>query len=199
MLHRLHTFKYLPSILIGMPLQKEITIPEGVEIRQEGQELVVKGPKGELRRRFVHPSITIALSGQQIVFTATAKREDRRLRTMLGTWTAHTKNMITGVGTGWEAKLRTVYSHFPIRVNVEGNTILIQNFIGEKKPRMAKVSGDVIVKVAKDDIIVTGIDKEEVGQTAANIELTTKVTKRDKRVFQDGCYITQKPVPIGKA
>lgn len=182
-----------------MPLQKEVAIPDGVEVRQEGPEIAVKGPKGELRRRFSHSSIAVAIGDRQVVFTVTAKREDRRLRALIGTWKAHTRNMIIGVTQGWEARMKTVYSHFPVRVGVEGRTVVIHNFIGEKRPRLSKFIGNVTVDVKKDDIIVTGISKEEVGQTAANIELATKVTGRDKRIFQDGCYITQKPAPIGKA
>ena len=64
--------------------------------------------------------------------------------------------------------------------------------MGERNPRKARIVGQTKVDIKKDEIIVTGIDKEDVGQTSANIELATKVTGYDRRIFQDGCYITQK-------
>jgi len=69
---------------------------------------------------------------------------------------------------------------------------LIENFTGEKNPRRAKIIGDVKVKIQSEDIIVQGINLEEVSQTAANIEQATKVKKKDPRVFLDGIYIYER-------
>jgi len=72
----------------------------------------------------------------------------------------------------------------------------VTNLFGEKVPRVAKLPwspGEVEVKVSnKTDVVVKGIDKEKVGQTAANIERSCKIRNRDRRVFQDGIYITSK-------
>jgi large subunit ribosomal protein L6 len=101
--------------------------------------------------------------------------------------------MIKGVVEGFECKLKIVYAHFPIQVKVEGDKVLIINFLGEKKPRKAQIVGkETKVKVTSDEIIITGIDKEAVGQTAANIEQATRIKGYDPRVFQDGIYITVK-------
>ena len=89
-------------------------------------------------------------------------------------------------------KLKIVYAHFPITAKVEGKKLLIQNFLGEKSPRVAKIVGDVNVKVEGDEVTVEGINKEEVGQTAINIEQATVVRYRDRRTFQDGIYIFSK-------
>lgn len=105
---------------------------------------------------------------------------------------AHIKNMILGVTKGFRYWLRIVYSHFPISVKVEGDKILIENFIGEKSPRVARIVGNAKVKVQKNDIIVEGINLEEVSQTAANIEQATKIRGLDRRVFADGIYIYKK-------
>jgi large subunit ribosomal protein L6 len=85
-----------------------------------------------------------------------------------------------------------VYSHVPVTVKVEGKRVLIQNFLGERSPRVAKIIGDTAVEVSGDEITVSGIDKEAVGQTARNIEQATSIKYRDLRVFQDGCYITER-------
>ena len=96
--------------------------------------------------------------------------------------------MIKGVTEEFEYKMKTVFSHFPIKTSIEENEFIIQNFLGERAPRKAKILDGVTVETKGDDITVKGIDKEKVGQTAANIEKTTIVRNRDIRVFQDGIY-----------
>ena len=174
--------------------EKSVEIPEGIEVRQVGSSVTVKGPKGELSRDFGHPKVKAEVKGSTVKFIA----DDDRKKTgaLLGTFAAHVKNMATGVASGWEVMLKAVYSHFPMKVAVEGDTVVIQNFMGERNSRKSKIVGQTKVEVKKDEVVVTGIDKEDVGQTAANIEQVTKVTKYDRRVFQDGIYITQKCTPI---
>ncbi|MEM2537643.1 MAG: 50S ribosomal protein L6, partial [Candidatus Bathyarchaeia archaeon] len=104
----------------------------------------------------------------------------------------HINNMITGVRKGFTYKLKIVFSHFPISVKVQGNTVLIENFTGERSPRKAKIIGNVKVKVQGDDVIVQGINLEEVSQTAANIEQATKIRRKDPRVFLDGIYLYER-------
>ncbi len=80
----------------------------------------------------------------------------------------------------------------PYSGKVDGKTFIIGNFLGEKKPRVAKILGDTKVKITGGEVTVSGINKEDVGQTAANIEQKTKIKRFDTRVFQDGIYIVQK-------
>jgi len=72
------------------------------------------------------------------------------------------------------------------------NLVVISNFLGEKIPRKANILKDVKVQLDNDILIVEGLDKEKTAQTAANIERATRITNRDRRVFQDGCYIISK-------
>ncbi len=176
--------------------EKTIVIPEGVEVKIEGNTLVVKGPKGELSREFKHSDIKKQIKEGKIALSSGTDR--RKLNALLGTWVSHIRNMITGVTSGWEAKLKIVYSHFPIKVSVEGDRVVIGNFMGRKSNITSKIAGDVKVEVKKDEIIVSGIDKGLVGQTAANIEIATKVTGYDRRVFQDGCHLIEKCRPAGE-
>jgi large subunit ribosomal protein L6 len=88
--------------------------------------------------------------------------------------------------------MKTVYSHFPIKTSVDGNKFIIENFLGERAPRTALILDGVDVQVKGDDVVASGIDKEKVGQTVANIERATAVKRRDIRVFQDGVYQTSK-------
>jgi len=177
-------------------MEKTVTVPEGVEVAKEGNFIVIKGPKSELRRVLVHPKVSFKVSGNTVKI---ASEQDRRKENaVVGTWAAHIKNMIVGVTSGWKGKLKIVCSHFPVKVNVEGNKVIIQNFLGEKKPRTAQIPEGVKVEIKKDEIIVSGPDKELVGNTCGNIELATRVTGRDRRVFQDGIYILGKPQPAGE-
>lgn len=174
--------------------EKTVEIPEGVQVNKEGETLVVKSNGKELRRVFSNPRIKVDVKDNLIKFTSDSKK--RKTNALLGTWTALLRNMIDGISDGYEARMKIVYSHFPIKFVVEGDKALIQNFLGEKKPRIAKILSGIDVKVEKDIVILKGIDKEKVGQTAANIETVCKIVGLDRRVFQDGCFITQKPTKL---
>ncbi len=172
---------------------KEVEIPEGVEVEVEGLKVRVKGPKGELERDFSHmKGINIRKEGDKIIIEAFFA--NRKKKALVPTAAAHIKNMITGVTRGWRYRMKIVFSHFPITVNVKGDIVEIQNFLGEKAPRIAKIMPGVKVRVEGKDVIVEGIDLEKVAQTAANIEQATKIKEFDRRVFMDGIYIYQREV-----
>ena len=187
----------LQALVKHVHVVEEVPVPSDVEVSIEGMKVTVKGPKGEISRDFSHArNVIIKLEegdeGKKVVVEAFFA--NRRLKALVGTIAAHIANMITGVTKGYRYKLKIVFSHFPITVKVQGDKVLIENFLGEKAPRVAKIMPGVTVKVQKDDVIVEGIDIEAVGQTAANIELATKVQDKDRRVFIDGIYIYEKGV-----
>lgn len=167
-------------------IKEEITIPDNVEITLENNNLTVKGENGSLSRVFSHTKINLKINGN--IIEVKCKSPKRKEKALIGTFVAHINNMIRGVTEEFEYKMKTVFSHFPIKTSVEGNEFVIQNFLGERSPRKAKILEGVTVETKGDDTTVKGIDKEKVGQTAANIERATKVKKRDIRVFQDGVY-----------
>ncbi len=171
---------------------RTVEIPEGVQVEVEGKVVTVKGPLGTLTRDFSHAPVEIRLDGNKVVVEAYWPK--KRERAMIGTVASHIKNMITGVTKGFTYKMKIVFTHFPIQVSVEGDKVVIRNFLGEKAPRIAKIMPGVKVEVTKEDVIVKGIDIEAVGQTAANIEQATKVKGKDIRVFLDGIYIYEKQV-----
>lgn len=178
-------------------MEKAIEIPDGVQAKMDGKELVITGPKGELRRAFSHHSVRMEVRGKHVaVFNDSKKRKERAL---VGTWSAHAANMIAGVAQGFEARLKVVYSHFPMKLAVEGDRVVVNNFLGERSSRSSKILGDTKVELKKDEVIVTGVSREDVGQTAANLELLTKVRGYDRRVFQDGCHLVQKAAAIEEA
>ena len=171
-------------------IKEQINLPEGVTVTLENNLITIKSEKGENSRMFFHPKINIKVNGN--IVEIQSKNVRRKEKALIGTWTAHIKNMIKGLTEGFEYKMKTVFSHFPIKTSVEENEFLIQNFLGERAPRRAKILEGVKVEAKGEDVTVAGIDKEKVGQTVANIERATKVKKRDIRVFQDGVYRTSK-------
>ncbi|MFC1786507.1 50S ribosomal protein L6 [Halobacteriota archaeon] len=165
----------------------DISIPEEANVIIEDYRVKISGPKGELQREFVYPGITITKTDSKVVVDT--KFVGKAQSAMVGTFTSHVKNMIMGVTKGFEYKSKVVYAHFPIQVKVEGSTVSIGNFLGERKPRKAKILPNVEIQIVKDEIFVRGIDKESVAQTAANMEQATRIKRRDPRVFQDGIYV----------
>lgn len=167
-------------------LKEQISLPEGVSASFENNMISIKGEKGELSRFFSHPKISLKVNGSNVEIES--KNVRKKEKALFGTYVAHINNMVKGVTEGFEYKMKTVFSHFPIKTSVENDEFVIQNFLGERSPRKAKILEGVTVEAKGDDVTVTGIDKEKVGQTVANIERATKVKKRDIRVFQDGVY-----------
>ncbi|AKB12907.1 LSU ribosomal protein L6P [Methanosarcina thermophila] len=172
-------------------IARTIEIPEGISVSFSQDVLTVKGPLGTVERKLWYPGVKIDVREGEVVVDAVSSRKEQKA--MVGTFTSHIKNMIKGVNEGFECKMSIVYSHFPMQVKVDGKSFIIGNFLGEKKPRVAKILGETKVKVSGNEVTITGINKEDVGQTAANIEQKTKIRRFDPRVFQDGIYIVQKP------
>ncbi|MEM0333482.1 MAG: 50S ribosomal protein L6 [Candidatus Aenigmatarchaeota archaeon] len=170
---------------------KKLNIPENVKVEINGNKVKVIGPKGELVKEFKIPvDVKISMEDNQIkVYT---ENERRKIKAITGTIAAHIRNMIEGVTNGYVYKLKIIYSHFPVTVKVEGDKVIIQNFLGERTPRIAKIVGNTKVEVKGQEIIVSGIDIDAVGQTAGNIEQATRITGKDRRVFQDGIFIVSK-------
>ncbi|UCD14287.1 MAG: 50S ribosomal protein L6 [Thermoplasmatales archaeon] len=172
-------------------IKEEIEIPNQVEVSIEKKIVCVKGEKGSLSKMLSHPKIELKIKNN-IVELSFSNSSHKKERALMGTFAAHIKNMIRGVTEGFEYKMKTVYSHFPIKTSIEGGEFIVHNFLGERSPRKAKILENVEVAISGDNITVSGIDKEKVGQTVANIERATKIKHRDVRVFQDGVYLVSK-------
>ncbi|HJM19295.1 MAG TPA: 50S ribosomal protein L6 [Candidatus Thalassarchaeaceae archaeon] len=174
-------------------IRHEIALGEGVSASVEDANLSMSGPNGSMSRAFEHSKVNVSVEGSNVVVQCDLPR--RKEKALCGTWRAHITNMRTGVTDGFAYRLKAVYSHFPMTLNVTGPTLEIKNLFGEKVPRVANLiyHGDVVVSVeGKSDVVVTGVDREKVGQTAAIIERACKIRGRDRRIFQDGIYIVSK-------
>jgi len=173
-----------------MENRRTIQIPQGVNVAIDNMKVTVSGQLGQIERNLWYPGITIKKTDSEVIVEASKPRREQLA--MVGTFESHLKNMITGISKGYEYKMKMVYSHFPIQLKTEGNQLLIGNFLGEKKARKASILGNTKVTIQGDQVIVNGINKEDVGQTAANIHTATKIRRFDPRVFQDGIYLVEK-------
>ena len=175
-------------------ISHSIALPEGASASIDDDVVTISKDGESLSREFRHHRVEIrSAEGGLEVFVNLPRRSDKALA---GTWAAHLRNMARGVDEGFEYRLKAVFSHFPMNLKVEGKQFTISNLFGEKVPRVAKLPwspAEVEVRVEnKTDVVVKGADREKVGQTAANIEGACRITKRDRRVFQDGVYIVSK-------
>jgi large subunit ribosomal protein L6 len=168
-----------------------LRLPDEVSAEVDHLDLTVEGPNGSVTRRLWYPDVSVAVEDGAVVIESDA--EDAKTLSTLGTFESHVRNMFHGVTEGWEYEMEVFYSHFPMQVAVEGEEVVIENFLGERAPRRTEIHGDTEVEVQEELVTLRGPNIEDVGQTAADIEQLTRVTDKDVRVFQDGVYITGKP------
>ena len=185
-------------------LERIIDIPKGVEVVVSGNDFVVKGNGKELKRSFELGKIKVVVApagvpseeGKDGKIVLTAKGATRRESKMIGTAWAHLKNMVKGVGEDFTYELEVCNVHFPMSVKVDGERVVVKSFLGETTERVARIMPNVKVDIGGSKITVTSHDIEAAGQTAGNLEKATRLTGRDRRIFQDGIYITKKPYRV---
>lgn len=171
-------------------LSQTIEVPEGVEVVIEDSTLKVKGSEGEIERTFNLGKLNLEKKGNEIVIGH--PRSTKTEKKMMNTIAQHIRNMVKGVQEKFEYELKVASGHFPMTVKVEGNKAIIKNFLGEKIDRTCTIPEGAEVEVKKDLIIVKSVNKEIAGQASANFEAATRLKGRDRRIFQDGVYITKK-------
>ena len=181
----------LISINMNKDLSRVIEVPEEVGVVIRDNEVIVKGNGNELVKRFDRGKVSIVFADNKI--TISAKGATRRESKMIGTIWACINNMIRGVGENFVYTLEICNVHFPMNVKVESNEVIIKSFIGETVKRVAKILPNVKVDIKGSQITVSSCDIESAGQTAANLEKATRLTGRDRRIFQDGIFMTEKP------
>ncbi len=165
----------------------EIAVPKGISVEIDNGHVKFSGPKGSTSRVFRDNYVRIEKSGDKVLVQISKK--NKRNLAIAGTWGSMTRTLFKGVSEGFTYEMKIDYTHFPMRVSVKGNTTVIENFLGERSHRSAEIVGSSKVSVKGDRITITGVDKEEIGHTASNIERATKIKGFDLRVFQDGIYL----------
>jgi large subunit ribosomal protein L6 len=170
-----------------------VEVPQDITLTQDGLKFTIEGKKGKIIKDFSHmKKVDILYKDNVVKISAYFPRKSTEAK--LGTLRSVLINAIEGVTKGYTYKMKIAYSHFPITVDTDGDRILIKNFIGERSPRIThKVgSNSVEIKASKEDVVISGINKEEVSQTCANIQKICRIRDKDKRIFQDGIYVYEK-------
>jgi len=174
----------------------EVIIPEGVKVTLNKHMLSFVGPLGKTFKSFRSIPVNIDIAENKVVLSSIGSR--KRDYAILHTARSVIRNICEGLVEGYTIKMKIVYAHFPITLKVEGKKILIENFQGERAPRVTKIVGNTKVIPKGEDVILTGEVWTDITQTAANIELKTKVKNKDHRVFLDGIYSFEKKKGLEK-
>jgi len=171
---------------------EEIEVPEGINATIERDKIIMKNNNGELERR-LDVKIKTTIEGNKIIMDV--KNASKNHKKMFGTIKAHIKNMIKGLTEKFKYKLQIANVHFPMTAEIDKdkNELVVKNFLGEKQDRRIKLIEGVDIKVDKENIEIESINIEKAGQCAANIEKGAKVKNKDRRIFQDGIFIVEKP------
>ena len=144
----------------------EIQIPKDVKVNLKGSMLEIIGPLGKVYKNFKKIPVLIQINDNKILLRKTGER--KKHQAILNTAKSLIKTLCIGVVDGFTIKMKIVYSHFPVTVNVEGKKVLIKNFQGERAPRTSMIRGNTKIVVKGDDIMITGPVLTDVSQTAAN-------------------------------
>lgn len=179
-----------------LEFQEIIKIPEGIKISLSKRMMSFQGPLGKTYKSFRKIPVDIEIKDDQVILTAQGSR--KREYSILHTAHSLIRNICEGLIEGYTIKMKVVYAHFPITVKVQGKEILIENFQGERAARKTTIVGNTKVVPKGEDVILTGEVLTDITQTAANIQLKTKVKGKDHRVFLDGIYIYEKKKGIEK-
>ncbi len=139
-----------------------ISIPTGVEFKMDGDFIIIKGPKGELKRR-INPMIKADKDGDKIILSVT--EETKKSRSLHGLFRVLIANMVVGVTEGFERVLDIVGVGY--RAELKGRTAIFN--LGYSHPINFDLPNGIDAKIDKSRIYLTGIDRELLGMTAAKI------------------------------
>ncbi len=176
--------------------EAKIEVPDKVKVSESHRILSVEGPLGKTRKNFKKIPVDLKVEGKNITIKSLGTR--KKDYAIFKTAESLVNTLVKGVQTGYTFKMKIVYAHFPITVKVKDGNIHVENFQGERAPRVSKIFGDAKVVAKGDDVIITGPVLTDVSQTAASLQQNTKVKNKDSRVFLDGIYLFEKHDGIEK-
>ncbi|MFB2571995.1 50S ribosomal protein L6 [Micrococcus sp. IITD107] len=169
-----------------------ITVPAGVDVTIDGATVSVKGPKGQLTHEVAQP-IAVALEGGTL--TVSRPDDERESRSLHGLTRTLISNMILGVTDGYEKQLEVVGTGY--RVQAKGQDL--EFALGYSHPVPVKCPEGITFKVEGNKVTVSGIDKQQVGEIAANIrKLRRPDPYKGKGVRYAGEQIRRKAGKAGK-
>ena len=169
---------------------RTVELPQGVTASVKGRELLVKGPNGSATKVFQRIPVDVEVKGNQVTIKPfTGKKKDV---ISANTVSSIVRALAHGVTKGYEYRMKVVFAHFPVTVKIKDDMVVVDNFMGERSPRLAKILAGCKVTTEGDDIIIRGASLEQIGQTAANVEQATRIKRKDQRIFLDGIYVYEK-------
>jgi large subunit ribosomal protein L9e len=168
-----------------------------VKIKKKSRMVNIWGPRGKLTRDFRHVLIDINIDEEKRKVILKVWFANKKRLSGLSTVCSHISNSIFGVTSGFQYKMKSVFAHFPINIITidSGKGVEIRNFLGEKFVRKVFMAKDVLCKKndsVKDEIIIYGNDLNLVALSAAQIQKSCLVKKKDIRKFLDGIYVSAK-------
>lgn len=167
--------------------KQPIAILPGVTVSFEHQELTVKGPKGQLSRRIEDRLIGVEISDKEV--TLTQRKKNLESDALWGTYASHIRNMVKGVTEGFSKKLEIEGVGY--RAQMQGENLVLS--LGFSHPIEVKPKEGIKFQVEKNAIFVSGIDKETVGEVAANIRSFRKPEPyKGKGIHYEGEFIRRK-------
>jgi len=185
--------KYIHSV-------ETLDIPDGVKVSIKSRVITVEGPRGKLTKNLNHLAVNFSNPKKDVINIELHHGARKNVAT-LRTVRTLINNLIIGVTKGFKYKMRYVYAHFPINVNIEKNSetdryeVEIRNFLGEKITRRVVMHPGVDLEASKnvkDELQLLGNDLENVSQSAADIQQICRVRNKDIRKFLDGLYVSEK-------
>lgn len=145
-----------------------VTVPSNVDITIANSKITVKGPNGVLEQS-INPQISLKQENQSILVDM--KVNSKEIHALSGTIRSLISNMVTGVTTGFERKLQLVGVGY--RAQLNGNNINLN--LGYSHPIIYKIPDGINIEITTPtEIVIKGIDKQQVGQTAAEIRAYRK-------------------------
>ncbi|MDT2817573.1 50S ribosomal protein L6 [Vagococcus lutrae] len=172
---------------------KPVVIPEGVTVTKNGNDITVKGPNGELTRTFV-PNIAISIEGNEVVLTR--ENDEKTNRSLHGTMRSNLDNMVIGVSKGFEKQLELIGVGY--RAQLQGKKLVLN--VGYSHPVEFDAPEGITIEVPSNtQVIVKGINKEHVGELAANIRgVRPPEPYKGKGIRYAGEFVRRKEGKTGK-
>ena len=173
--------------------RKPIVIPAGVEVSFKGHDLTVKGPKGTLNSK-IHPLMTVKVENGEILVTR--PNDEKEARSLHGLTRTNISNMVEGVVNGFEKKLEVQGVGY--RVAKQGSSLVMN--LGFSHQVIVNETDDIKIEApAANTIIIKGIDKQKVGQFAAEVrEKRPPEPYKGKGIRYAGEHIIRKEGKAGK-
>lgn len=172
---------------------KIVVLPAGVEIKQDGNDITVKGPKGELKRTF-SSDINMNIEGNEVTFTR--PNDSKEMKTIHGTTRANFNNMVVGVSEGFQKALELIGVGY--RAQLQGKKLVLN--VGYSHPVEIEAPAGIEIEVPSNtSVIIKGSDKEVVGELAANIRgVRPPEPYKGKGIRYVGEFVRRKEGKTGK-